>query len=69
MENQNYELFLKSDVSRYIGEWVAICDKKIVSHGKSVREVVKEANQKYPGKRPLIVRIPEKNLIVMQNLI
>ncbi len=64
MENQNYELFLKSDVSQYIGEWVAICDKKIVSHGKSVKEVVKEANQKCPGKRPLIVRIPEKETMI-----
>jgi len=64
MENQNYELFLKSDISRYIGEWVAICDKKIVSHGKDVKEVVKEANLKCPGKRPLIVRVPEKETMI-----
>ncbi|OGJ22333.1 hypothetical protein A3K73_03820 [Candidatus Pacearchaeota archaeon RBG_13_36_9] len=64
MENKNYELFLKSDVSEYIGEWVAICDKKIVAHGKNVKEVVKEASQKCYGKRPLIARIPEKETMI-----
>lgn len=64
MENQNYELFLKSDVNEYIGEWIVICDKKIISHGKQVKEVVKEANQKCSGKRLLIVRIPEKETMI-----
>ena len=64
MENNNYELFLKSDVSEYIGEWIAICDNKIVSHGKKVKEVLKEANNKCPGKRPLIARIPEKETMI-----
>ncbi|MFA5174515.1 MAG: DUF5678 domain-containing protein [Candidatus Pacearchaeota archaeon] len=64
MNNNNYELFMKTDVSRYIGEWVAICDGKIVSHGKKVKEVLNQATSKCPGKKPLIARIPEQETMI-----
>ncbi|MEK6859727.1 MAG: DUF5678 domain-containing protein [Nanoarchaeota archaeon] len=64
MKQDNYELFLETDVSEYIGEWIAICDGKIISHGKKVKEVLAEANNKCPGKKPLIARIPEKETMI-----
>ena len=64
MKNDNYEMFLKTDVSEYIGEWVALCDGKIVSHGKNVKEVFNDSTMKCPGKRPLIVRVPEKETMI-----
>jgi len=64
MENKNYEIFLKTDVSAHIGEWVAISGGKIVAHGKKVKEVLNEANHKCPGKRPLLARVPEKETMI-----
>jgi len=64
MENTNYEMFLKTDVSRYIGEWIAICDGKVITHGKKVKEVFNEATKKCPGKRPFIARIPENESMI-----
>ena len=64
MKADNYEVFLETDVSDYIGEWIAICDGKLISHGKNVKEVFIEAKSKCPGKRPLIARIPEKETMI-----
>ena len=64
METNNYQFFMKTDISCYIGEWIAICNKKIVAHGKDVKTVFKEAKEKYPKQRALITRVPEKETMI-----
>ncbi len=63
MEN-NYQFFMEANIDPYIGQWVAICDRKIVAYGKNVKKVFKEANEKCPGKRPLITRVPDKAAMI-----
>lgn len=55
---------MKLDVDKFIGEWVAICDSKIVSHGRDVKKVFKEAKEKCPNKRPFLSRIPDKETMI-----
>ena len=64
MENKNYQFFLNADISDYIGEWIAISNKKIVAHGKNLKEVFKEAKDKCPKEKPLITRVPEKETMI-----
>lgn len=64
MAENNYDIYLKTDVSKYIGEWIAICDGKLVSHGKKVKEILKQANSLFPGKKVLIARVPEKETMI-----
>ena len=59
-----YTFYIETDLSDYIGEWVAIVNREIVSHKKDVKEVYKEAKQKYPGKRPLLARVPEEKALI-----
>lgn len=61
----NYEYFMKADVSSYIDEWIAIVDNKIISHGKNVKQVFNEAREKCPGKRPLLTKIPGKETMIL----
>lgn len=55
---------MKANLDSYIGEWIAICDKKIVSHGKNVKEVFSEAKKTCPNKRPLITKVPDKQTMI-----
>lgn len=64
MINKNYEFFIKIDLSGYIGEWIAICNEKIVSHGKDVKKVYREAREKHPTERSLLTRVPEKQTTI-----
>jgi hypothetical protein len=56
---------MKADVEPYIDEWIAIADDKIVSHGKNVKEVLKDAEKKHPGKKFLVTRVPGKETMIL----
>lgn len=55
----NYEFFLKTDLSGYIGKWVAIVDQKVVASGKSFKKVYEEARKLHPNKTPFLSCVPE----------
>ena len=61
----SYNFFMEANVENYIDEWVAVVDSKIVSHGKNVEKVIKEAKKKYPKKKPLITRVPGKETMIL----
>ncbi len=63
--NENYNFFMKEDVSAYVDQWIAIVDKKVVSHGKDVKTVFEEARKKCPGKKPLVTKIPGKETMIL----
>ena len=62
--NENYSAFMKLDLSTYLGEWVAICNNQVISHGKIVKEVFSEAKKKCPGKRPFIAKVPGEETMI-----
>jgi dihydroxyacetone kinase-like predicted kinase len=56
----NYEWFLKTDLSRYSGKWLAIVDNEVVASGSDVNKIIEETKKKYPTKKPLITKIRNK---------
>lgn len=61
----NYDYYLKADVEKYLGEWIAISNNKIVSHGKEFKKVINQAKKIYPNSRPLMARIPNKEAMIL----
>jgi len=61
----NYEFFIQSDTSPYKGEWIAIADKKIVSHGIDAQVVYKEAKQKLPSAQVSLAKVPDKQVLIL----
>ena len=60
----NYQFFMETNVDKYIGQWIAICNKKIISHGKNPKKVLKEAKIKCPKNKPLLTRVPDKEAMI-----
>lgn len=60
MRDQDYQAFLKLDLSPYGGEWIAICEQKVISHGKNIKQVYHQAKKKYPEETPQLVLVPGK---------
>lgn len=60
MTYADYEWFLKREFKEYDGQWIAIVNKKVVAHGKSVKNVIEEARRKFPSRRPSITKIRNK---------
>lgn len=61
---KDYNFFMKTDVNNYIGQWIAIHNQKIVSHGKDLKKVFTEAKKKYPNSRPLITKVPDEDTMI-----
>jgi len=61
---KNYQYFMESDISQYIGEWVAIYEGKIISHGKNVKAVAENAKVLSKGKKFLLARVPDKEAMI-----
>lgn len=62
--DKNYQFFMKTNIDSYIGKWIAVCNEKIVAHGKDAKKVFKEAKEKCPKERPLLTRVPDKETMI-----
>ena len=64
MQEINYNFFMESDLSQYIGEWIAICENKIIAHNKNLKEVVSKAKEISGEKRFLLARVPSEEAMI-----
>ena len=60
MASKTYEYFVKTDFSKYAGEWIGILEKKVVVHGASFKEVAEIVDKEFKSKKVLITRAPTK---------
>jgi hypothetical protein len=63
LEN-SYNFFLETDLDEYKGEWVTICDNKIISHGSNLKEIVEMAKKECKNKKFLITRVPSEETMI-----
>ena len=64
MDNQNYGSFLKLDLSKHVGQWIAICKGKIVAKDKNIKKAYEEAKKRCPMEKPLITKVPEEGAMI-----
>ncbi|HJX06208.1 MAG TPA: DUF5678 domain-containing protein [Candidatus Nanoarchaeia archaeon] len=62
--DQNYAFFMETDISPYVGKWIAIADGEIVASGENVKEVFKEARKKTKS-RPLLTKVPTQETMIL----
>lgn len=60
----NYDFFLRTDTSRYKGEWIAIADNKVVAHGSDAKKVYATA-QKKTLKPISLAKAPDEQMLVL----
>jgi len=56
----SFDTFLEMDMSKYLGEWVALCGKEVVGHSKDINGLHKQL-KKCKG-TPLITKIPKRDV-------
>ena len=61
MENYN----LDKQLEKHVGEWVAVCEDKIVAHDKNPKKVMGEARSICGSKKRSIFRVHDKNQIML----
>lgn len=66
MVSKEFEFYLKADLSKYEGEYVAIVDDKVVAFGDNAKEVLDEAKKKFPNKKPMLAKIPTEDTLILK---
>lgn len=56
------QLLATLDLSDYLGEWVVICDNKIIAHNKKLTNLQREISS--CKKTPTIAKIPKKETLI-----
>lgn len=55
---KNFNYFLKNEFSEYLdGEWIAIYGNKVISHGLTLKDVIKKAKQIAPISKVLLSKV------------
>ncbi len=52
----------KVDFTKYLGQWVVICEEKVVAHDKDLRKVTNEI--KACKRVPVVAKIPKKQTLI-----
>lgn len=60
----NYEIYLKTDLGKYIGKWIAICDQGVIAVGDDAKKVYYEAQLKFSNKKIMLVKVPEDEAMI-----
>ncbi|MBI2631987.1 hypothetical protein HYW75_03215 [Candidatus Pacearchaeota archaeon] len=56
---------IEKELKKHIGEWVAICNKKIVACGSNPSSVMDKAKDLCGNRETTILRVPEKSQILL----
>ena len=51
-----------SNLAKYIGEWVIVCNNKIVAHNKDLKKIKKEINK--CKTTPTVAKIPKEEILI-----
>jgi len=62
--SKEFEFFLKADLSKYEGKYVAIVEDRVVASGSNAKEVLKEARER-TGKMPTLAKVPKEEALIL----
>lgn len=66
ISSSNYDFFIKTNTSRYKGEWIAISGNKVIAHGLDAEEVYKIAQKKTRSKKISLAKAPDEQMLVLK---
>ncbi|MBI4981360.1 succinyl-CoA synthetase subunit alpha [Candidatus Woesearchaeota archaeon] len=66
MVSTEFEFYVKADLSKYGGKYIAIVGEKVVASGDNAKEVLEEAKKKFPNMIPTLAKIPKEEALILK---
>lgn len=63
--SSEFEYFVKTPLTNYEGQYVALVGEKVVASGSTAKEVWEKAKKKYPNKLPTLAKLPKEEVLVL----
>ena len=64
MMEKEFQFYLKADLHKYEGSYIAIVGEKIIASGDDSGKVLDDARKK-TGKMPLLVKVPTEDTYIL----
>ncbi len=68
MKSKEFEFYVKADLSKYEGKYIAIVDDKVVASGDNAKDVWNEAKKK-TGRIPTLAKVPKEDSKIFRRVI
>jgi len=65
LKDLNYEWFLKADLSKFRGMYVALAEGRVVESGEDPEEVYVRAKGKHPAKEVVMWKVPREETLIL----
>ncbi|MBI4488099.1 MAG: succinyl-CoA synthetase subunit alpha [Deltaproteobacteria bacterium] len=60
-----FDFFIRADLSRFAGQYIAILGQKVVASGSNAQMVWKQAKKRFPSSTPTIAKLPRAETLVL----
>ncbi len=60
-----FEFFIRGDLSRFAGQYIAIVGQRVVASGPNARVVWRKAKRRFPSSTPTIGKLPHAETLVL----
>ena len=61
----NYEWFLRADLEKFRGLYVAVVDGRVVESGERPEKVHAKAREKFPEKEVVLWKVPREEALIL----
>lgn len=64
-QTKEFNFFIKADLRRYRGRYIAIIADKVVASGNDAKEVWGRATREYPEQIPTLAKLPKEEALIL----
>jgi hypothetical protein len=63
--SKEFDFFIRADLSRFAGQYVAIVGEKVVASGSNAQTVWRQAKRRFPSSIPTLGKLPRAETLVL----
>ena len=63
--SKEFDFFVRADLSRFAGHYVAIVGDKVAASGSNAQTVWRQAKRRFPASTPTIGKLPRAETLVL----
>jgi hypothetical protein len=63
--SKEFDFFIRADLSRFAGQYVAIVGEKVVASGPNAQTVWRKAKRRFPSSTPTLGKLPRSETLVL----
>jgi hypothetical protein len=65
VSSPEFDFFIRADLSRFAGQYIALLGRKVVASGSNAQTVWKQAKRRFPSSTPTIGKLPRAETLVL----